>query len=108
VDATFYAYDNGAVEVTIQENYPILLSKKDCYPEIAIDKECADYLNRFYLAFFNSDIDELIQLSHEDPEWIDKHIYYHKKDQEMDSIGRLAEYRKKYSQIVQVLDRMII
>ena len=49
---------------------------------------------------------ELIELSHEDSEWIDKHNYYQKNDQKMDSMARKEEYAKQYADMVKVLERM--
>jgi len=106
MDVSFYAYDNGAVVPHIQENYPILLKKADNISDFNIDEEKADFLDRFYIAFQNSDIDELIQLSHEDPEWIDKHKHYAKKEQEMDSIKYIENMKVQYANIIKVMDRI--
>lgn len=51
-------------------------------------------------------MDELIELSHEDPERIDKHGYYKKEDQIMDSMARKEEYAEQYADIIKVLERM--
>ena len=106
MDTSFYAYDNGAVIPKIQENYGALLNSAPY--KVFFDDEITDYLDRFYKAFEHSDIDELIELSHEDSEWEDKHIYYSKKKQKMDNSKRLDEYREQYADIIRVMERMNI
>lgn len=54
----------------------------------------------------NATLDELIELSHEDSEWIDKHRHYRKEDQIMDSMSRRDEYAEQYSDMIKVLERM--
>lgn len=41
-------------------------------------------------------LDELIEMSHEDSEWLDKHGFYKKEDQRMDSMERVEEYRAQH------------
>lgn len=100
-----YAYDNGAVVPEIQENYAILLSKAK-WP--TLPPEISDYLARIYEMFKNAPLDELIELSHEDDEWMEKHPHYRKCDQKMDSLAHVEEYRKQYKDAIKVLDRMIL
>ena len=106
MDTSFYAYDNGAVIPEIQEHYAALLNGAPY--NISFDAKTTDYLDRFYKAFQGADIDELIELSHEDNEWIDKHMYYGKENQKMDGSARLDEYRQQYSDIIRIMDRMTI
>lgn len=104
MDSVFYAYDNGAVDPVVQENYSVLLERR--HQEISIPEPEKDFLNKIYKAFKNAELDELIELSHEDSEWIDKHNYYLKQDQKMDSMSRKAEYAEQYADIITILDRM--
>lgn len=106
MDTTFYAYDNGAVIPEIQERYSILIHRTP--HNVKFDTETTDFLDRFYKAFKNADVDELIELSHEDSEWEDKHIYFDKKSQQMDTEKHLEEYRKQYKDIIAVLDMMVL
>ncbi len=108
IDIEFYAYDNGAVAVPIQDKYRILLknSSKSIIPDMS--EEQIDFLNRFFIAFQNSSIDELIQLSHEDSEWLNKQGYYNKNEQKMDSMRNIDEYREQYADIIKVLDRIAL
>ena len=66
------------------------------------------FLKKFFIAFQNASIDELIELSHEDSEWKAKHAYYDKRDQKMDVLAHADEYRQQYGDIVTVLDRMAV
>ena len=54
----------------------------------------------------NASLDELIEMSHEDSEWLDKHSFYKKEDQRMDSMERVEEYRAQYADMIKVLERM--
>jgi len=51
MDAEFYAYDNGAVILSIQENYPILLKKRDNYISLSFANVQRSFFDKFYIAF---------------------------------------------------------
>ena len=68
MDSVFYAYDNGAVDPKIQENYSVLLERKD--KNVVMEDNEKKFLDAIYKAFRNATLDELIELSHEDSEWI--------------------------------------
>lgn len=104
MDSVFYAYDNGAVDPKVQENYSILLERKD--KNVVMEENERKFLDAIYKAFRNATLDELIELSHEDSEWIDKHKYYLKDDQKMDSMARKGEYAEQYADMVKILERM--
>lgn len=104
MDSIFYAYDNGAVDPNVQEKYSILLNMRN--NPVFIGKDEKEYLDNIYKAFKNASLDELIELSHEDLEWIDKHGYDRKEDQIMDSMTRQKEYAEQYVDMIKVLDRM--
>lgn len=104
MDSVFYAYDNGAVDPNVQEKYSVLLERRD-HPVSLTDQE-KKFLDSIYQAFLHASLDELIELSHEDSEWIEKHAYYHKEDQKMDSMSRKEEYAEQYADMIKVLERM--
>lgn len=104
MDSVFYAYDNGAVDPKIQENYSVLLEHRDA--PVHIEDNERRFLNAIYKAFYNADLDELIELSHEDSEWLEKHNYYLKAKQKMDSMAHKDEYAVQYADMVKVLERM--
>lgn len=103
LEEDFYAYSNGAVVAPIQENYALLLNNKEC-PDLP--PEIAEFLDKIYDIFENADIDELIAISHEDPEWERKNRFYRKEDQRMDSLSHIEEYREQYADIIRVMDGM--
>ncbi|MDE5758606.1 MAG: SocA family protein, partial [Allobaculum sp.] len=100
MDSVFYAYDNGAVDPEVQENYSVLLYRGD--GQVFMEDSEKKYLDSIYKAFQNATLDELIELSHEDPEWIDKHGHYRKEDQAMDSMSRREEYAEQYADMIKV------
>lgn len=104
MDSVFYAYDNGAVDPKVQENYSVLLERRD--QNVVLEENEKKFLNAIYRAFQNATLDELIELSHEDSEWIDKHGFYQKEDQMMDSMVHKDEYAEQYADMIKVLERM--
>lgn len=100
-----YAYDNGAVVSEVQENYSILV-ERETVPSLPDDVKA--YLDKIFIVFKNADLDELIELSHEDSEWQRKHSHYVKEEQKMDSLSFADEYRNQYKDIIKVMDRMTI
>lgn len=98
-----YAYDNGAVVTDVQENFAILLSRES---EPQLEESIRDFLDRVYVILQNATLDELIELSHEDSEWISKHAFYSKKEQKMDSLARIDEYKEQYGDVLKVMERL--
>ena len=108
IEIDFYAYDNGAVIPEIQEDYQILLKKRDEYMDFVFPENQKRFLDAFYQVFIKASVDELMQLSHEDQEWIDKHVYFSKQDQKMDSLKYLNEMKIQYAPIIKVMDKIKI
>lgn len=104
MDSTFYAYDNGAVDPVVQENYSVLLERRN--QPVMPPKREREFLDSIFKAFYNAPLDELIELSHEDSEWIDKHGHYRKEEQKMNSMARKEEYERQYADMIKVLERM--
>lgn len=104
MDSIFYAYDNGAVDPKVQENYSVLLERRN--QNVVLPENEKKFLNAIYKAFKNATLDELIELSHEDSEWIDKHSFYQKENQRMDSMIHKDEYAEQYADMIKVLERM--
>lgn len=98
-----YAYDNGAVSTAVQENYAVLWSRFTV-PELSGDTK--RFLDQIYMLLINAPLDELIQISHEDPEWEEKHCYYGKQQQRMDSASRAEEYREQYYDVLKVMEEL--
>ncbi len=100
-----YAYDNGAVEPKVQENYSVLLNQSG---EVTIDKETSNFLDKIFAFLRNATLDELIEISHEDSEWQGKHSNYSKADQIMDSVSHADEYRQQYADALKVMEGMSV
>lgn len=63
----FVAYDNGPVIQNIIHDYPLMSSKNDI---VELPKNIKVFLDKIYKALENATYDELIEITHEDPEWI--------------------------------------
>ena len=61
-----YAYDNGAVVPSVQENY---LAIKSRYVGKTLPPNERDFLDKVYQALYGASLEELIEISHEDGEW---------------------------------------
>jgi uncharacterized phage-associated protein len=103
---SLYAYDNGAVVLEILDNYAILQKDTTGFPNLK--SEIKNFFDRVFYMFAEADVDELIALSHEDDEWVEKSRHYKKHDQIMNSIARADEYKKQYSDALTILYRMDI
>lgn len=106
-DEPLYAYDNGGVVEAVRENFDLLLKNKD-KAIVTLSDNVQTFLKKIYMVLENADIKKLIELSHEDPEWIAKSGYYRKPDQIMDTVSRLEEYKQQYADIIQLMDGMAI
>ena len=104
-DEAIYAYDNGGVVPEVQENYSLLLARKNS-GTVSLPDDVEAFLSKMYAVLRNAPIDKLIELSHQDPEWIRKNRYHEKQDQMMDSEANLEEYRRRYRDILRVMERM--
>lgn len=108
IDADFYAYDNGAVIPEIQNNYSRIISQNNTCDYTLMSDEERIFLNKMFVAFANAPIEELIEIDHEDNEWIAKNGGRTLQEQKMDTLSRKNEYAKQYADIIKVLDRMVI
>lgn len=98
-----FAYDNGAVAPAVQENYSVLVSRGGTP---ILPPEICEFLDKIYRVFENASLDELIELSHEDTEWRDKHGHYSKAEQRMDSMAHVEEYKVQYRDVIKVMGRI--
>jgi uncharacterized phage-associated protein len=97
-----YAYKNGAVVRPVINNYSRLLYDEG---KVDIPESIQIFLKKIYKACFNADINELIELSHEDPEWQEK-TPVKNKSRRMDSMHYADKYKKQYADFIKILDRM--
>lgn len=63
----FVAYDNGPVIKEIVNEFQIISSRKEI---VSIPEDIKIFLDKIYEALKNASYDELIEITHEDPEWI--------------------------------------
>ncbi|MBQ3543979.1 MAG: DUF4065 domain-containing protein [Lachnospiraceae bacterium] len=108
IDADFYAYDNGAVIPEIQNNYSRIISQEYLDDYTNMTEEEKNFLTKMFVAFSCAPIDELIEIDHEDNEWIAKSVGKTLKEQRMDTFSRKKEYEIQYADIIKVLDRMVM
>lgn len=106
IDSPFYAYNNGAVIPDIQRDYRVLLNSRNEYHGISDEQML--FLRKIFEAFKNADIDEIIEIDHEDKAWMDKHKGETMAEQKMDSLQYKEIYEKQYADMIKVLNRMII
>ena len=104
IDDDFYAYNNGAVIPSIQENYAKLLNEQNHSNDLS--DETKIFLKKIFDIFVEAPIEELIEIDHEDPEWLDKHKNYYKNEQKMDALAHIEDYKTRYKDIITLLNRM--
>lgn len=67
IEDNFVAYDNGPVIEDIMHCYPLISSRNE---SVEIDNNIKEFLDKIYDSLINASYDELIEITHEDPEWI--------------------------------------
>ena len=97
-----YAFDNGAVVPAVREKYTSLRRSKNYV--LAIPDVYIDFLNKVYKVLMNATLDELIEISHEDGEWLARNP--HRGNQRMNSLARAEEYKVQYADMLKIMDRM--
>ena len=80
-----YAYDNGAIVPSVSSQFPILFSSKSV-PDIS-DKEIKTFLDKMYSILGDAELEELIEISHEDDAWQAKSNQYYLTDEKMDTLA---------------------
>lgn len=63
----FVAFENGPVVKNIMNEYVVIASKQE---NVNIPEEIKLFLDKIYDSLKNATYDELIEITHEDPEWI--------------------------------------
>ena len=95
----FCAYDNGPVVEEIMRLYSVL-KVTDSFDEISAEDK--KFLDKIYISLENATYDELIDISHEDPEWINlKGSTYNAPV--MDLEKHVEEYKKRYKGLIEAL-----
>jgi len=104
IDTSFYAYSNGAVVPAIQRDYRILSAKAS--EVFQIPQEERVFLMKLYKAFENADIDEIIEIDHEDDAWQEKSKCITFEEQKIDTLKYKEKYKVQYADMIKVLNRM--
>ena len=81
------------------ENYGIINNKNN---EVDILPNIKDFLDKIYLSLENATYEELIEITHEDPEWIrlSKDTY---NAPVMKIEDNIEEYKKRYKGLIEAL-----
>lgn len=95
------AYHNGAVVRDVLNNYSLWYFKRE--PANIDNPSVREFLDKIYEAFKNASIEDLIEISHEDPAWQENRekIYSNAK---LNLNKHRKEYKKQYADIIKVLD----
>lgn len=67
ISDNFVVYDNGPVIKDIITEYPIISSRRET---VTIPDDVKVFLDKIYESLKNASYEELIEITHEDPEWI--------------------------------------
>ena len=94
----FAAYDNGPVVESIMNSYGRLKS----YNDDNIDEVEKTFLDKIFLSLENATNEELIEITHEDPEWqsLSKDTY---NAPVMNLEKNIGEYKKRYKGLIEAL-----
>lgn len=101
---SLYALPHGAVVESVMGDFFVLFEKK--YEPPKLEKEVKIFLDKIYETLKYASYSELIDLSHEDEEWMEKSKNKDKKAKEMDSLKRKSQYAHQYANIIWALNRM--
>lgn len=103
-ETQFYAYDNGVVSKTVLESYQRMSKTRPAHN--ITDPVTLDFLHKIYVIFSEASVEELIELSHEDPEWQKKHGFTRLEDEKINSMDSAEVYKEQYADIVAYMERM--
>ena len=95
----FVAYDNGPVVEEIVNSYGRLISSQET---IELNSDVAVFLDKIYMSLENATYEELIEISHEDPEW--KELSNKTYNAPIMNIEKnISEYKKRYKGLIAAL-----
>ena len=95
----FSAYDNGPVIESIMNSYGTLYESKTI-PELSENNK--DFLDKIYFSLENATYEELIDITHEDPEWI-RLSENTKYAPVMKIEDNIEEYKKRYKGLIEAI-----
>lgn len=98
-DDDFVAYINGPVIKSIIESFSIMIYSNK---KVNISKEISEFLDKIYVSLENATVEELVEISHEDPEWIKlKDNTYNAPIMNLEN--NVDEYKIRYKGLIQAL-----
>ena len=95
----FVAFDNGPVVEEIMNSYGRMLEKKY---EVNLSDKIKSFLDKIYFSLQNATYEELIDITHEDPEWqrLSNDTY---NAPIMNIEQNIEEYKKRYKGLIAAL-----
>lgn len=95
----FVAYDNGPVIQNVINEYSLMSARNE---GVNISSDIRYFLDKIYVALENATYDELIEITHEDPEWISlsKDTY---NAPIMNLEKNIEEYKHRYKGLISAL-----
>lgn len=95
----FFAYDNGPVVEEIMNSYGRLTGKVDSK---VLNDTIKSFLDKIYFSLENASYEELIEITHEDPEW--QKLSSNTHDAPVMHIEKnIDEYKKRYKGLIAAL-----
>jgi len=98
-DDNFVAYDNGPVIKEIITEYPLISSSNE---NVEISDDVKEFLDKIYDSLIDASYDELIEITHEDPEWIRLSKYTYNAPI-MNLEKNIDEYKQRYKGLISAL-----
>jgi len=93
----FLAYENGPIIEEIMQSYLRLTSSDESF-----SSDISSFLDKIYMSLENASYDELIEITHEDPEWINlKNNTYDAPTMNLEK--NIKEYQKRYKGLIEAL-----
>ena len=98
------AFDNGTVVEEVRQNYNILIKIDNL--NCNIDETKKKFLNKLYKFLDNASLDELIEISHTDKNWVEKNKEYSKVNQIMDIKNNYEYYSFNYEDALYLMEKI--
>lgn len=95
----FIAYENGPIVKSIMNEYAIITSRRE---KVEIPSDVKKFLDKIYDALKDASYEELIEITHEDPEWIRlSNNTYNAPVMQLEN--NLEEYKERYKGLIAAL-----
>ena len=96
----FVAYDNGPVVESVVKSFGRIVKSNNA---VDINENDKDFLNKIYFSLENATYEELIEITHEDPEWLalSNNTY---NAPVMNIEKNIDEYKKRYKGLIEALN----